>query len=63
MLVNRFNHTSLIALVSPTEYPKSVRNRRVIEVFGGVFVLSFFFKLSVGIRVFVIGLSQLVLYI
>ena len=41
--------------------PKLVRNRCVIEVFGGVFVLSLcildFF--SDGVRVVVIGLSQI----
>ena len=36
MLVNRFNHTSGVTAVSPTDRPKSVRNRCVIEVFGGV---------------------------
>ena len=32
--------TSLMAVVSPTDRPKSDHNRCVIEVFGGVFVLS-----------------------
>ena len=31
-------------LVTPTDRPKSVRNRFVIEVFGGVFVLSIGFR-------------------
>ena len=31
-------------LVTPTDRPKSVRNRCVIEVFGGVCVLSFGFS-------------------
>ena len=40
--------------------PKSVRNRCVIEVFGGVFVLSrCFLDFSVGVGAFVIGLSQI----
>ena len=30
------NHTSLVAVVSPTDRPKSVRNRCVIELFCGV---------------------------
>ena len=34
--VNRFNHTSWVAIVTPADRPKSVRNRCVIEVFGGV---------------------------
>ena len=29
-----------VAVVTPSDHPKSVRNRCVIEVFGGVFVLS-----------------------
>ena len=33
------NHTSWVAVVTPTDCAKSVRNRCVIEVFGGVFVL------------------------
>ena len=37
--VNRFNHTSCVAVVTPSNRPKSVRNRCVIEIFGGVFVL------------------------
>ena len=58
--VNRFNHTSLVAIVTPTDRPKSVRNRCVIEVFGGVFVLSrCFLDFSVGVGAFVIGLSQI----
>ena len=38
--INRFNHTNLMAVFTPTDRPKLVRNRCVIEVFGGVFVLS-----------------------
>ena len=37
---NWFNHTSWVAIVTPNERPKSVRNRCVIEVFGGVFVVT-----------------------
>ena len=37
--VNGLNHTSWVSAVTPTDHPKSVRNRCVIEVFGGVFVL------------------------
>ena len=49
-----------MAIVTPTDHPKSVRNRCVIEVFGGVFALSYcFFDLSVGVGAFVIGLSQI----
>ena len=38
-----------MSVVTSTDRPKSVRNRRVIEVFGDVLVLSIFFKFSVGI--------------
>ena len=58
--VNRFNHTSWVAIVTPTDRPKSVRNHCVIEDFGGVFVLSrCFLDFSVGVGAFVIGLSQI----
>ena len=50
----RFNHTSWMTVVTPTDRPKSVRNRCVIEGFGGVFVCPFVFKFSVGIWVIVI---------
>ena len=33
---NRFNHTNLVAVVTPTDCPKSVPNRCVIEYFGAV---------------------------
>ena len=52
--VNRFNHTRWVA------FAKSVRNRCVIEGFGGVFVLSrFFLDFSVGVGAFVIGPCQI----
>ena len=34
--VNQVNHTSLMAVVTPTDRPKSVRNHCVIELFCGV---------------------------
>ena len=45
-----------MAIVNPTDRPKSIRNRCVIEVFGDVFfVLSCcFLDLSVGVGAFVI---------
>ena len=47
----------------PTDRLKSVRNRCVIEVFGGVFVSSrCFLDFSVGVRAFVIGLSQIAFF-
>ena len=47
-------------LVTPTDRPKSVRNRCVIEVFDGVCVCCpLVFEFSVGIGGFVIGLGQI----
>ena len=58
--VNWFNHTIWMDVVSPSDRPKAVRNRCVIEVFGGVFVLSrCFLDFSVGVRAIVIRLSQI----
>ena len=58
--VNRFNHTSWVAIVTSTDRHKSARNRCVMEVFGGVFVLwCCFLNFSVGVGYFVIGLSQI----
>ena len=58
--VNQINQTSWIALVNPTDHPKSVRNRCVIELFVALFVLSLCpFDISVGVGAFVIGLSQI----
>ena len=49
-----------MAIVTPTDRPKSVRNRCAIEGFGGVFVFSrCFLDFSVGVGAFVIGLSQI----
>ena len=58
--VNQVNHTSWVAVVTPTDRPKSVRNRCVIELFVALFVLSLCpFDISVGVLAFVIGLSQI----
>ena len=58
--VNQVNHTSWVAVVTPTDRPKSVHNCCVIKRFGDVFVLSCCpFDIPVGIRAFVIGLSQI----
>ena len=49
-----------MTVVTPTDRPESVRNRCVIKVFGGVFILSHcFFYFSVGVGAFVIELSQI----
>ena len=58
--VNRVDHTSWVAVVTPIDRPGSVRNRCVIEVFGGVCVLSCcFWGFSVVELAFIIGLSQI----
>ena len=58
--VNRFNHTSWMAVVTPTDRPKSVRNRCVIELFVELFVLSHYpFGISVGALAIVIGQIQI----
>ena len=44
---------------TPTDRPKSVRNRSLIEVFGGVFLSRYVLDFSVGVGAFVIGLSQI----
>ena len=57
-LVNQVNHTSWVAVVTPTDRPKSVRNRCVIDLFVTLFVLSLCpFDISVGVVGVVIGLS------
>ena len=49
-----------MAIVTPADRPKSVRNRCVIEVLVAFFVLSrCFLDFSVGVRASVIGLSQI----
>ena len=50
MSTNRFNHSSWIAVATPTDRPKFICKRCVIDVFGGVFVFSLhFLGFSVGI--------------
>ena len=53
------NHTSWVALVTPTDRPKSVRNRCLIELFCCVCVVTCPFDISVGVGAFVIGLDQI----
>ena len=54
--VNQVNHTSWVAVVTPTDRPKSVRNRCVIKLFCGVvYVVTVPFLQWA----FVIGLSQI----
>ena len=53
-------NTSLVALVTPTDRPKSVRNRCLIELFYDVVcVVTCPFDISVGVGAFVIGLGQI----
>ena len=46
---------------TPTDRPKSFRNRCVIKCFGGIFFMlsRCFLDFSVGVGAFVIGLSQI----
>ena len=54
------NHTSWVAVVTPTDRPKSVSNRCLIELFVALFVLSLCpFDISYGLGAFVIGLGQI----
>ena len=54
------NHTSWVAVVIPTDRPKSVRNCCLIELFVALFVLLLCpFDISVDIGAFVIGLGQI----
>ena len=50
-----------MAIVTPTDRPKSVRNRCVIGIFLWLFcvVLLLFFYFSKGVGAFVIGLSRI----
>ena len=58
--VNQVNHTSWVAVVTPSDCPKSVRNRCLIELFCGVvYVVTCPFDISVGVGAFVMGLSQI----
>ena len=58
--MNRFNLTSWIAVVTRTDRRRSVRNRFVIDVFGGVFVLPrCFLDFSVSVVACVIGQNQI----
>ena len=53
-------NTSWVALVTPTDRPRSVRNRCLIELFCGVVcVVTCPFDISVGVGAFVIGLGQI----
>ena len=54
------NHTCWVAVVTPTDRPKSVRNRCLIELFlWRCLCCHCPFDISVGVGAFVIGLSQI----
>ena len=58
--VNQVNHNSWVAVVTPPDRPKSVRNCCLIELFVALFVLSLCpFDISVGVGAFVIGLGHI----
>ena len=58
--VNQVNHSSWVAVVTPTDRPKSVRNCCLIELSVALFVLSLCpFDISVGVGAFVIGMGQI----
>ena len=48
-----------MAVVTPTGRPKSVRNHCVIEVLVTFLCCQLVVEFSVGIRIFVIGLSEI----
>ena len=48
-----------MAVVDPTDRPKSVCNRCAIEIFGGALCCQLDVEFSVGIRTVVIELSQI----
>ena len=56
--VKPVNHTSWVAVVTPTDRPKSVRNCCLIELFCGVVCVVTLPFISVGVWAFVIGLGQ-----
>ena len=58
--LNQLNHTIWVAVVIPTDRPKSVRNRCLIELICGVVCCCHCpFDISVGVGVFVIGLGHI----
>ena len=58
--VNRFHHTSWMAVVTPMDRPKSVSNRCVIDVLGAfLYCHVAFLDFYVHVGAFVMGLSQI----
>ena len=50
LFVNRLNHTSWVAIVTPTDRPKSVRNRCVIKVLEAFSVCHFAFWIFLSVK-------------
>ena len=48
----RFNHTSRVVVVTPTDRPKLVHNRSVIEVFVAFCIVTVFFVMLWGCKSF-----------
>ena len=61
--VNRFNHTSWVAIATPTDCPKSVQNRNVIGVFVDVLYRHVALDFSVGEGSFDTGLIHLFVFL
>ena len=60
--VNRYNHTSWVAAVTPTDRSKSVRNRCVNEFLVAFLCCQLVVEFSVGKGAFDIGLSQILFF-
>ena len=57
--VNRSNHNTRVTVVTPTDRPKSVRYRCVIEDYGGVFcVVELLFRFFCRCRGFCHGIES-----
>ena len=54
--VNWFDHTCWLAVITPTDRPKSVRNCCVTKGFGGVFVLSICHRTKSDLFLFLLDL-------
>ena len=57
ILRSRLNHTNWVAIVTPTDHPKSVSNRCVTEDLVAVLCCHVAFWIWVGVGAIVIGLS------
>ena len=57
--MNPFNYTNWMTVLIHIDRHKSIRNSCVIEVFVAFLCCPLVFEFSVGIGVFVVGLSQI----